>query len=79
MFFDDDHLAAAAARPLVTVEPKVQDRPHGKVLVLPPDAGYGVVDKTHTEVMAVAAAFYEFMDPWTDENEPKVSFKLERK
>lgn len=41
----EDVVARAAARPLVTVEPKVQDRPHGKVLVLPPDAGYGVVEE----------------------------------
>lgn len=38
-----DAIAQANARTLVTVLPKVEDRPEGKVLVLPPDAGYGVV------------------------------------
>jgi 8-oxo-dGTP pyrophosphatase MutT (NUDIX family) len=38
-----DAIARAAARPLVTVEPKVERRDGGQVLVLPPDAGYGAV------------------------------------
>ena len=38
-----DAVVRAAARKLVTVEPKVTDTPEGKVLVIPPDAGYGVV------------------------------------
>ena len=33
----------AAARTLVTVEPQVTDTPEGRVLVIPPDAGYGAV------------------------------------
>jgi 8-oxo-dGTP pyrophosphatase MutT (NUDIX family) len=45
-----DVVDRAAARTLVTVEPKVQDRPHGKVLVLPPDAGYGAVEEPLSSV-----------------------------
>src|SRR5215469_202353 len=36
----DDAVRRAEARELVTVEPKVADRPGGRVLVLPPNAGY---------------------------------------
>jgi 8-oxo-dGTP pyrophosphatase MutT (NUDIX family) len=35
----------AAARTLVTVEPKVTSRPGGSVLVIPSDAGYGAVEE----------------------------------
>ena len=35
----------ARSRPLVTVEPKVEQRPGGGVLVIPPDAGYGAVEE----------------------------------
>jgi 8-oxo-dGTP pyrophosphatase MutT (NUDIX family) len=38
-----DAIARAKARPLVTVEPKVQPRDGGPVLVIPADAGYGEV------------------------------------
>jgi len=38
-----DAVARAAARPLVTVEPQVERREGGSVLVIPPDAGYGAV------------------------------------
>lgn len=38
-----DAVARAAARPLVTVSPTVESRPEGRVLVLPPDAGYGPI------------------------------------
>ena len=38
-------LAAAAARPEVVVEPKVERRSDGGVLVIPPDAGYGAVEE----------------------------------
>jgi 8-oxo-dGTP pyrophosphatase MutT (NUDIX family) len=38
-----DCVARADARKLVTVLPQVEDRPDGRVLVLPSDAGYGVV------------------------------------
>lgn len=35
----------AQARTLVTVEPRVEQRPTGGVLVIPPDAGYGAVEE----------------------------------
>ena len=38
-----DAIARANARTLVAVEPKVERRETGSVLVIPPDAGYGVV------------------------------------
>jgi 8-oxo-dGTP pyrophosphatase MutT (NUDIX family) len=38
-----DAVARAAARTLVTVEPKVERCDGGQVLVIPPNAGYGVV------------------------------------
>lgn len=47
----DDCVARANDRTLVTVEPQIQDRPGGKVLVLPPDAGYGVVEEPLSNVM----------------------------
>lgn len=47
----DDCVARAKARALVTVEPQIQDRPAGKVLVLPPDAGYGVVEEPLSSAM----------------------------
>jgi 8-oxo-dGTP pyrophosphatase MutT (NUDIX family) len=45
-----DAVARARARTLVTVEPKVVETPDGRVLVIPPDAGYGAV----TESLAAA-------------------------
>jgi 8-oxo-dGTP pyrophosphatase MutT (NUDIX family) len=45
-------VARAAARTLVTVEPALQERPHGPVLVLPPDAGYGVVEEPLSAVLS---------------------------
>ena len=36
-------VAQAAARTLVTVEPRVEQRPSGAVLIIPKDAGYGDV------------------------------------
>ena len=47
----EDCVARAKGRSLVTVEPQIQDRPGGKVLVLPPDAGYGVVEEPLANVM----------------------------
>jgi 8-oxo-dGTP pyrophosphatase MutT (NUDIX family) len=47
----DDAIARAQGRTLVTVEPQIQSRGHGKVLVLPPDAGYGVVEEPLERVM----------------------------
>lgn len=46
-----DAVARAAGRTLVTVQPQVQERPGGRVLVLPPDAGYGVVEEKLENVM----------------------------
>jgi len=46
-----DAVARAAARTLVTVQPQVQSRPAGRVLVLPPDAGYGVVEEPLETIM----------------------------
>lgn len=46
-----DAVARANARTLVTVQPQVQTREAGRVLVLPPDAGYGVVEEPLERVM----------------------------
>lgn len=46
-----DAVARAQARPLVTVLPQVEARPEGRVLVLPSDAGYGVVAEPMDRVM----------------------------
>ena len=46
-----DAIARAAARTLVTVEPKITDGPDGRMLVLPPDAGYGAVSELVSRVM----------------------------
>ena len=47
----EDCLAQARARTLVTVLPQIQSRDSGRVLVLPPDAGYGVVEEPLENVM----------------------------
>lgn len=47
----DDCVARAKARTLVTVEPQIEDRPGGKVLVLPRDAGYGEIAEPIANVM----------------------------
>ncbi|MDH4385651.1 MAG: NUDIX domain-containing protein [Caulobacter sp.] len=41
----DEAVAKAGARPLVTVEPMVEQRPAGGVLTIPIDAGYGAVEE----------------------------------
>jgi 8-oxo-dGTP pyrophosphatase MutT (NUDIX family) len=46
-----DALARAAARKLVTVQPKIEQRPGGRVLTLPPAAGYGAVAEPLENVM----------------------------
>lgn len=46
-----DTVARAKARTLVTVQPQIQSRDSGRVLVLPPDAGYGVVEEPLERVM----------------------------
>ena len=45
-----DAVVRAAARTLVTVEPKVADTPEGKFLVIPPDAGYGAVRESMSRI-----------------------------
>lgn len=47
----EDCVARARTRKLVTVEPQIEDRADGKVLTLPPDAGYGVVAEPLSNVM----------------------------
>ncbi len=47
----EDCLARARARTLVTVLPQIRARDSGRVLVLPPDAGYGVVEEPLENVM----------------------------
>ena len=46
-----DTIARARARTLVTVLPKIEERPEGRVLTLPVDAGYGVVAEPLANVM----------------------------
>lgn len=46
-----DAVDRAAARILVTVQPQVRVGSAGRVLVLPPDAGYGVVEEPLENVM----------------------------
>jgi hypothetical protein len=47
----EDAVTRAAARTLVTVQPQIQQREGGRVLVLPPDAGYGAVAEPLENVM----------------------------
>jgi 8-oxo-dGTP pyrophosphatase MutT (NUDIX family) len=47
-----DAVARAAARTLVTVQPQVQRRDGGMVLVLPPEAGYGAVEESLEKAMS---------------------------
>jgi 8-oxo-dGTP pyrophosphatase MutT (NUDIX family) len=44
--------AAARLQPVVTVEPRVEERADGKVLVIPEEAGYGLTEERMKEVMA---------------------------
>jgi hypothetical protein len=46
-----DAAARARARTLVTVLPQVKERDGRRVLVLPPDAGYGVVEEPMDRLM----------------------------
>lgn len=47
----EDAVVRARARDVVTVEPKITETPEGRVLVLPPNAGYGVVAEPLSRVM----------------------------
>lgn len=44
-------VAAARAQKVVTVEPRVEERADGKVLVIPAEAGYGLTEERMKEVM----------------------------
>jgi 8-oxo-dGTP pyrophosphatase MutT (NUDIX family) len=44
--------AAARLQPVVTVEPRVEERADGKVLVIPEEAGYGLTEEPMKAVMA---------------------------
>ena len=46
-----DCIARAQARKLVTVLPQIKDTPNGRVLALPSDAGYGIVEEPLERVM----------------------------
>ncbi|MFC3077534.1 NUDIX domain-containing protein [Phenylobacterium terrae] len=47
----EDAIGRAKARRLVTVRPQVEERPGGRVLTLPTDAGYGEVAEPLSKVM----------------------------
>jgi len=47
----EDAIERAKARTLVTVLPQIEDRPGGKVLTLPPHAGYGDVAEPLSSLM----------------------------
>ncbi len=47
----EDCLDRARSRTLVIVQPRIEDRPGGKVLTLPPEAGYGDVAEPLERVM----------------------------
>jgi len=42
--------SAARAKKVVTVSPRVEEREHGKVLVIPAEAGYGLTEEKISEV-----------------------------
>ena len=44
-------IAAARAQPIVTVEPRVEEREGGQVLVIPVEAGYDLTEERMTEIM----------------------------
>ena len=47
----EDAVTRAGLRTLVTVQPQIEQRANGRVLVLPPDAGYGAVAEPLENVM----------------------------
>jgi hypothetical protein len=46
----DEAVARSSVRTLVTVEPKVEQRPGGGVLTIPVEAGYGAVEEPLSNV-----------------------------
>lgn len=44
-------IAAAQTQKVVTVEPRVEEREDGKVLIIPAEAGYGLTEERMTEIM----------------------------
>ncbi len=46
-----DAVAAARAQKVVTVEPRVEERADGKVLIIPAEAGYGLTEERVKNVM----------------------------
>lgn len=44
-------VAAAQAKKVVTVEPRVEERADGKVLIIPAEAGYGLTEERMKEIM----------------------------
>jgi hypothetical protein len=51
-----DCVARAEARTLVTVLPRMESRPDGRFLVIPPDAGYGPVAEPMDRIAAESRA-----------------------
>lgn len=48
----NEALSRARQRPVVTVQSRIEDRAEGRVLTIPPDAGYGPVEEPVSEVAA---------------------------
>ncbi len=44
-------IAAARTQRVITVEPRLEEREDGKVLVIPAEAGYGLTEERMTEIM----------------------------
>jgi 8-oxo-dGTP pyrophosphatase MutT (NUDIX family) len=45
-------LSSARQRPVITVQSRIEERAGGRVLTIPPDAGYGLVEEPVSEVAA---------------------------
>ncbi|WP_246916587.1 hypothetical protein [Bradyrhizobium sp. SHOUNA76] len=48
----NEALSRAQQRPVVTVQSRIEQRPGGRVLTIPQDAGYGSVEEPLSEVAA---------------------------
>lgn len=46
-----DAVARALARPAVVVQPQILERPGGRTLVLPPEAGYGAIEEKLEDII----------------------------